>query len=96
MLPYGIMKYHQRKRLKVMKWQTIGIKVPQDSDLPKRLKKISELRHLSYSELLEIWINQEEMEEPEPTLSEKVEVLSLRVKALEIDVGIDYVKACTR
>jgi len=68
------------------KWQTIGIKVPAGSDLPNRLKILSEKRYLSYQELLEIWVSQEEQEEheiPEPTPREKFMELEERIAALE-------------
>ena len=43
------------------KWKMIGIRVPEESDLPTRLKEISEKTRLSYCELLEKLITQAEL-----------------------------------
>jgi len=48
-----------------MNWQSIGIRVPHDSDLPNRLKKLSESSRLAYHELLEKFIARAEAEESE-------------------------------
>ena len=44
------------------KWKMIGIRVPEESDLPAKLKEISEKARLSYYELLEKLIMQAELE----------------------------------
>ena len=64
-------------------WQTIGIKVPGYTKLAARLKKLSEVRGMKYHELLEYWVTQEEKEEPDPTLTERVAALETRLAALE-------------
>jgi len=44
------------------KWKMIGIRVPEESDLPARMKEISEKARMSYYELLEKLITQAEFE----------------------------------
>ena len=44
------------------KWKMIGIRVPEESDLPIKLKEISEKTRLSYYELLEKLITQAELD----------------------------------
>ena len=64
------------------KWKMIGIRVPEESDLPGRLKEISEKARLSYYELLEKLITQAELEinTPAPGLEAK-DIIALQALA---------------
>ena len=74
------------------KWKMIGIRVPEESDLPARLKEMSEKTRLSYCELLEKLLTQAELSPNMPefgfevkditalhTLAEKYSDLRLQV-----------------
>ena len=64
------------------KWKMIGIRVPEESDLPARLKGISEKTRLSYCELLEKLITQAELNPntPEPGIEAK-DIIALQALA---------------
>ena len=67
----------------------IGVRVPSDSDLPERLRALSDRTGLSYYKLLECWISESEMK-PADEFSVDVFDLSSRLSALATRVSDDY------
>ena len=64
-------------------WQMIGIRVPKGSDLPSRLKELSEKARCPYHELLEKFITQAELETLAEPTTEDLTVLRSRIDAIE-------------
>ena len=79
------------------KWKMIGIRVPEESDLPARLKEMSEKTRLSYCELLEKFITQAELNHntPEPGFEEKdiIALHALGEKFSDLRLQINEIRA---
>jgi hypothetical protein len=67
----------------------IGVRVPADSDLPERLRALSDKTGLSYYKLLERWISESEMK-PADEFSVDVFGLNSRLSALSVRVSDNY------
>ena len=69
----------------VAKTRIIGIKVPNDSDLPERLKEISRVTRLEYWEILERWVERWEIQGRDDS---EISQIKDRLQVIEEKIGI--------
>jgi predicted transcriptional regulator len=71
-----------------MEMKTIGIRVPKDSDLMDRLKRIAERERVSYHVLLDKWLTQEESARGRDEISKHFEEIEARLCVIESKIGL--------